>query len=68
MSLAALDAAGTLATLWDRGRVVPDVGSESTRELFVLRYRLMYEVRDKEIGVLAFVHGARDYASLRRKP
>ena len=57
----ALEAAGSRSTLWDRGRQVPEVGSPATRELFEGGYRLMYEICDHEIGVVAFVHGARDF-------
>ena len=40
----ALDAAASLTTLSERGRRVPEVGDPNTRELFVQRYRLIYEV------------------------
>jgi toxin ParE1/3/4 len=37
------------------------------RELFVRRYRLIYRVKEGEVFVLAFIHGARDFASMRRE-
>jgi plasmid stabilization system protein ParE len=40
----ALAAASGLATLSERGRVVPELGNPSVREVFVFRYRLLYEV------------------------
>jgi len=40
----ALEAAGSLATLSERGRVVPELGDPSIREIFIHRYRLMYRV------------------------
>jgi toxin ParE1/3/4 len=47
-----------------RGRVVPEEGNPSLRELFVFRqrYRMLYEIFDEtnEVIVLAFIHGARD--------
>ena len=39
----------------------------SVREIFVQRYRLMYEVHPTEIHILAFLHGARDFAKWRRE-
>jgi len=31
------------------------------REVFVQRYRLMYEVAEAQVRILAFLHGARDF-------
>ena len=55
-----LDAASALDVFSERGRVVPEFNQPSVRELFVQRYRLLYEVAASEVHVLAFVHGARD--------
>ena len=41
---AALDAAASVATLSERGRVVPELDDPALREVFVFRYRLMYRV------------------------
>ena len=41
------------------GRVVPEVGDESVRELFVKSYRLIYEIRREHVVILALIHGAR---------
>lgn len=38
-------AARSLRRFPNRGRVVPEVGDESVRELFVKSYRLIYEIR-----------------------
>jgi len=56
---AALDAAESLDTLSERGRVVPELDDPNVRELFVKRYRLLYEIQKNEIHILGFVHGAR---------
>jgi plasmid stabilization system protein ParE len=61
----ALAAASGLETLSERGRVVPELGNPSVREVFVFRYRLLYEVADAEIRILAFIHGAQDFARWR---
>ena len=55
-----LIAAASLDVLSERGRVVPERNHPNVRELFVHRYRLLYEVRRDEVHVLAFIHGARD--------
>ena len=41
---AALEAAASLAHFAERGRIVPELRLPTIRELFVFRYRLMYEV------------------------
>lgn len=60
---AALDAGASLA---ERGRIVPEVASPSILELFVLKYRLMYKVTERQGRVLAFLHSARDFAKWQR--
>lgn len=62
----ALATAGSLATLSERGRRVPEVDNPDTREVFVQRYRLIYEVQQTEVHILAFLHGARDFPNWRR--
>ena len=63
----ALEVAESLATLADRGRVVPEVGDATLRELFVFNYRLVYRVHDDRVVLRAFIHGARDFAKWRRE-
>jgi len=60
-----LQAAEDLAMLSNRGRTVPEVDSESIREVFVYRYRLIYEVGDEDVLILAILHGAREFARWR---
>jgi toxin ParE1/3/4 len=62
----ALEAAASLETLPDRGRIVPELREPDLRELFVFRYRLMYRVAAEQVRIVAFVHSARDFASWRR--
>lgn len=57
-------AARSLRTLALRGRLVPEAQDPAVRELFVKSYRLVYEVQENTIFVVAFVHGARDLRSL----
>jgi plasmid stabilization system protein ParE len=63
----ALEAAESLATLADRGRMVPEVGDKDVRELFVFKYRLLYRVHDDRVVVVAFLHGARDFTKWRQE-
>lgn len=59
---ATLDLATSLETLSERGRIVPEFDDPSVREVFVYSYRLIYEVRESEVRIVAFLHGARDFA------
>jgi plasmid stabilization system protein ParE len=62
----ALEAAERLATLSDRGRMVPELEDPSVREVFVGRYRLLYRVEETQVVVLTFPHGARDFTLWRQ--
>lgn len=41
------------------GRKVPEMNSETIREIFVYSYRLIYSIEDETITVIAVVHGKR---------
>jgi plasmid stabilization system protein ParE len=55
-------AARSLRQFPNRGRVVPEEHDPTIRELFVFHsYRMLRVVAsDREVQILAFVHGARD--------
>lgn len=63
----ALEVADSLSTFAERGRVVPEIGELTLRELFVFDYRLLYRVREDRVVVRAFLHGARDFSKWRRE-
>ena len=63
-----LAAAESLSVFSERGRVVPEVGTRSVREIFVYRLRVMYEVSSREVRILAIVHGAMDFERWLRHP
>ena len=63
----ALEVATSLATFAERGRIVPEIGESTLRELFVYDYRLLYRVRDDRVVIRAFLHGARDFTRWRRE-
>lgn len=60
------DAARSLGTLAERGRVVPELNDPAVRELLVGRYRLIYRVTISTVQIVAFVHGARDFRGPQR--
>ena len=48
-----------------RGRVVPEYKDPSVREIPVGKsYRLIYKAEGERVSIIAFVHTARDLASL----
>ncbi len=51
-----------LAEFSEMGRIVPEIGEDSVRELFVYSYRLIYEIVPDGIEILAIVHGKRDFS------
>lgn len=48
----------------ERVRVVPESDRTDIREIFIKSYRLIYQITAREVFILAFVHGARDLATL----
>jgi plasmid stabilization system protein ParE len=62
-----LDAGASLSTLSERGRAVPEWGSGSVREILVDPFRLLYDVRDTEVIVLAVLHQRQDFTRFRER-
>jgi len=57
----AREASRSLRQFANRGRVVPELETESIRELFVFNsYRMIYRVSDGEVQIIAFIHGSRE--------
>ncbi|MFI5363775.1 MAG: type II toxin-antitoxin system RelE/ParE family toxin [Elusimicrobiota bacterium] len=56
----AIVASRSLETLARRGRIVPEINREDTRELFVCNYRLIYRIGPGAVRIVGFVHGSRD--------
>ena len=54
-----LAAGRSLQILPRRGRVVPEVGNENCREIFIYEYRLIYVVEARDVRIVAVVHGRR---------
>ena len=60
-----VEAAGTLDTLTERGRIVPEFDDASIREIFVHDFRVIYRLKARYVEVLTVVHGARDFGCWR---
>jgi toxin ParE1/3/4 len=56
-------AADSLRLFAERGRIAPELSVPTIREIFVYRYRLIYEVSATDVHILAVLHGARDLRS-----
>ena len=53
--------AESLSDLANRGRIVPEVDSTTIREIFVYRYRLIYQISSSEVRILAVIPGEMNY-------
>jgi toxin ParE1/3/4 len=60
------DLAGELPAHPELGRIVPELADPKVRERFLYSYRLIYELGDEEIHILAVIHGKRLLESLDR--
>ena len=58
------DASRSLNEFFERGRIVPELGSSNIRELFVREYRLIYSIEESRIVILGLIHGKRDLRRL----
>ena len=56
-----LKASISLHSFPERGRVVPELDEVDTREIFVKRHRLIYELSLNRIEILAIIHMSRDF-------
>jgi len=54
-----LDIARKLEALPNAGRIVPELGDEEIREQFVYSYRIIYRIQNKDVLIIAVVHGRR---------
>jgi plasmid stabilization system protein ParE len=54
-----LDLGDLILTQPEMGRIVPELRQERVREHFIYSYRIVYEIRDEDIHVLAVIHGKR---------
>jgi addiction module RelE/StbE family toxin len=59
-----LDVSRSIKNFPSRGRVVPEVGDDNIRELFVYSYRVIYQIQESEILIVAVIHGKRLFESI----
>lgn len=43
----------------ESGRIVPEIGDDKIREIFVYSYRVMYRIEENQVLVVAVIHGKR---------
>ena len=60
-------AARSLEQWFERGRIVPEIENQNIRELFVMNYRLVYQITPDSVFVLGFIHGSRDLDAIWNK-
>jgi plasmid stabilization system protein ParE len=53
-------AARSLSTFSERGRVVPDLGDPAVRQVLVGRYRVLYEVHPEAVWIMRVLHTSQD--------
>jgi toxin ParE1/3/4 len=56
---ALVEKALTLATMPERGRIVPELSLPEVREIIFKSYRIVYRVATRQVQVLRFWHAAR---------
>ena len=49
----------TLQTQPKMGRIVPELNQPQIREHFIYSYRIIYEIEDEQLHILAVIHGRR---------
>ena len=60
----AFEAAARLADFPNAGRIVPEIGDGSIRELIYRQYRIIYVVEGDSAEVLTVYHSARQFGGL----
>ena len=43
------------------GRLIPEIGQDSCREIVYGSYRIMYRIQGEDVWVTGIIHGARDW-------
>ena len=45
------------------GRIVPEMDDSKVREVFIYSYRLIYQISQSNIEILAVIHAKRDFSN-----
>lgn len=56
-----IEATNRLGDLPRSGRIIPEIGDPSCREISYGSYRIMYRIEGDEVWTTGVVHGARDW-------
>lgn len=56
-----MNKAQTLTEFPPRGRIVPETDDPYKREIFIHRYRIIYEIHNENVIISTIIHGAREY-------
>lgn len=57
-----IEVAESIPEFPEMGRTVPEVGETAIRERFVHRYRVIYELAETRVLIVAVIHGRQDFA------
>jgi len=61
------DLGGSLVDHPWAGRIVPELNDKQIRERFLYSYRLLYEIQNDKIAILAVIHGRRLLESIEER-
>ncbi len=61
VSLEIIEKSEKLNLFPELGRIVPEIGDPSIRELLIYSYRLVYEVFPDKVEVVALIHSKRNF-------
>ena len=56
------EATGRLQKFPLSGRVIPEIGNQSCREIIYGAYRIMYRLENDDVWITGVVHGARNWS------
>lgn len=56
-----ISATDRLCDFPESGRVIPEIGNVSCREIIFGSYRIMYRIESGDVWIAGVVHGARDW-------
>ena len=56
-----LEATKRLEPFPESGRIVPEIGDESIREILHRKYRIVYYVADNNVDILTLFHAAKEF-------
>lgn len=62
VSLAIVEKSEKLTAFPEIGRIVPEIGEPTIREIFIYSYRLIYEILPDKIAILVLIHGKRNFS------